>query len=56
MAEEMIVKFLEQAPSIAVMVWLVYSLRQDVKMLIEIIVELKQEVVAQSANEQKSSQ
>jgi len=41
MIEEMITKFIEQAPSLAILLWLVWSLRADVRYLTETIVELK---------------
>lgn len=45
MIEDMIAKLIEQAPSLAVMVWLVYSLRQDVRYLTETIVEFKTQML-----------
>jgi hypothetical protein len=47
MIEEMIVKLIEQAPSLAILVWLVFSLRQDVRYLTETIVELKVNLVGE---------
>jgi hypothetical protein len=39
--DELIVKLLEQSPTIAVLVWLVWGLRQDVRSLTATIIELK---------------
>lgn len=45
MIEEMVTKFIEQAPSLAILLWLVWSLRADVRYLTETIVELKTHMV-----------
>lgn len=42
--EDLILKTVEQAPTIAVLVWLVYSLRQDVRHLTDALIELKASV------------
>lgn len=39
--DDLIAKLLEEAPTIAVLVWLVRGLRQDVRSLTATIVELK---------------
>ena len=41
MIDDIVKSLIEQTPSLAVLVWLVYSLRQDVRFLTETIIELK---------------
>jgi len=45
LVEELVVRMIEQAPSLAIMVWLVYSLRQDVKFLTETLVTLQSHLI-----------
>jgi len=47
--DELVVRILEQSPTIAVLVWLVYGLRQDVRSLTSTIIELKVHVAEASA-------
>jgi hypothetical protein len=50
LVDDMVLKLIEQAPTIAVLVWLVYSLRQDVRHLTDALIDLKHEVKEQSVN------